>query len=317
MSGEPIATSRFPFSQFPSGWYCVALVSDFDTENPRRLQYFDQEFVAFKGDDGEIRILDAFCPHLGAHLAVGGKVEGTSIRCPFHAWRFDGDSGICNEIPYAKRLRENVSIKTWPVKIWAGQVLMYFAEDESKTPRWDVDLPDCEQDWVIHSRREWQVRTHIQEIGENGLDVAHVVAVHNSPMLVVLDFSTNGPVMTLSTQAKDIEEAEFKGEIKRTLWGMGLSMNEFVGDVETRVIITRTPIDHEQVEVRMAYIPRRYDDENLTNLIGEAIAERVAAEFEGDIAIWENKAYIDSPVLCDGDGPIGKWRSWSKQFYGE
>ena len=43
--------------------------------------------------------IDAFCPHLGAHLGYGGLVEESTIRCPFHAWRFDG-TGACVEVPY-------------------------------------------------------------------------------------------------------------------------------------------------------------------------------------------------------------------------
>ena len=45
-------------------------------------------------------MVDAYCAHLGAHLGVGGKVEGECIRCPFHGWRYDGESGKCTEIPY-------------------------------------------------------------------------------------------------------------------------------------------------------------------------------------------------------------------------
>ena len=37
--------------------------------------------------------------------------------------------------------------------------------------------------------------------------------------------------------------------------------------------------------------------------------------FLEDVSIWENKVYRDLPVLCDGDGPIGKLRKWYKQFY--
>jgi 3-ketosteroid 9alpha-monooxygenase subunit A len=34
-----------------------------------------------------------------------------------------------------------------------------------------------------------------------------------------------------------------------------------------------------------------------------------------DIPIWENKVYLEEPTLCDGDGPIAKYRKWFKQFY--
>ena len=28
--------------------------------------------VAFRGEDGRVGVLDAFCPHMGAHLGEGG-----------------------------------------------------------------------------------------------------------------------------------------------------------------------------------------------------------------------------------------------------
>ena len=62
------------------------------------LRYFGRELVLFRTESGEPRVLDAFCPHLGAHLGHGGKVQGESIRCPFHGWCFDG-RGACTAIP--------------------------------------------------------------------------------------------------------------------------------------------------------------------------------------------------------------------------
>ena len=40
-----------------------------------------------------------------------------------------------------------------------------------------------------------------------------------------------------------------------------------------------------------------------------------ARRFEDDLRIWEQKIYVDPPMLCDGDGPIGKLRRWYRQFY--
>jgi hypothetical protein len=33
------------------------------------------------------------------------------------------------------------------------------------------------------------------------------------------------------------------------------------------------------------------------------------------VQIWENKIYLDRPMLCDGDGPIGEFRRWYAQFF--
>ena len=59
----------------------------------------------FRGEDGKAYVLDAYCPHLGANLAVGGQVVGNCIECPFHGWRFNGNDGKCVKIPYAEKGR--------------------------------------------------------------------------------------------------------------------------------------------------------------------------------------------------------------------
>lgn len=48
-------------------------------------------------------MVDAYCPHLGANLAAGGRVLGDCIECPFHGWQFQGSDGKCVRIPYAEK----------------------------------------------------------------------------------------------------------------------------------------------------------------------------------------------------------------------
>jgi hypothetical protein len=43
----------------------------------------------------------------------------------------------------------------------------------------------------------------------------------------------------------------------------------------------------------------------------------MAATYEEDIPIWENKIVRSSPALCDADGPIGLLRSWYEKFTSE
>lgn len=50
-----------------------------------------------------MRILDAYCPHLGANMAEGGRVKGDCLECPFHGWLFRGSDGQCDYIPYADK----------------------------------------------------------------------------------------------------------------------------------------------------------------------------------------------------------------------
>jgi hypothetical protein len=49
--------------------------------------------------------------------------------------------------------------------------------------------------------------------------------------------------------------------------------------------------------------------------IGKAFTREIARQLEEDKPIWEHKVYIEKPLLCDGDGPIGVFRRWCRTFY--
>ena len=75
--------------------------------NPSIRLKLKQSFIADTSAISEAAVLDAFCPHMGAHLGFGGEVVGNSIKCPFHGWSFDRE-GKCQRIPYTSRLTEEV-----------------------------------------------------------------------------------------------------------------------------------------------------------------------------------------------------------------
>lgn len=55
----------------------------------------------------------------------------------------------------------------------------------------------------------------------------------------------------------------------------------------------------------------------LTELVESKMSEGTAKAIEQDIPIWENQVYRRHPLLCEGDGPIRQYRSWSRQFYSD
>jgi UDP-MurNAc hydroxylase len=64
-----------------------------------RIDYVENWYDA-QDDDGRDVVLDGWrvqqrCPHLGADLARFGSVEGTTLTCQMHGWRFDLVSGRC------------------------------------------------------------------------------------------------------------------------------------------------------------------------------------------------------------------------------
>ncbi|MBW2403961.1 MAG: Rieske 2Fe-2S domain-containing protein [Deltaproteobacteria bacterium] len=83
MSKKP----RFPIPRYPRGWFQVAYSDELEAGEVQPLKYFGVELVMFRTEDGEVSVLDAFCPHMGAHLGYGGKVDGlarTRSQRPHH-----------------------------------------------------------------------------------------------------------------------------------------------------------------------------------------------------------------------------------------
>lgn len=94
---------------FPFGWYPALLSEELTVGEIKPLRHFSREFAIWRGEDGKVRMADAFCRHLGAHMGHGGKVHGNLLECPFHAWRYDGEEGVMKEIPYSDSIPPRVT----------------------------------------------------------------------------------------------------------------------------------------------------------------------------------------------------------------
>src|SRR4051812_40181571 len=88
---------RFPYyTAFPFGWYFACYADDLPPGSVRAFRYLARDLVAWRGGDGAPHLVDAYCPHLGAHLGHGGRVEGDHLVCPYHWWEYDGDgANVC------------------------------------------------------------------------------------------------------------------------------------------------------------------------------------------------------------------------------
>jgi hypothetical protein len=53
----------------------------------------------------------------------------------------------------------------------------------------------------------------------------------------------------------------------------------------------------------------------LNALISRFILYCFSHDAQQDFDIWQNKRFIQPPALAEGDGPIGKYRLWARQFY--
>ena len=76
-----------------------------------------REVVVWRSATGRLSALDAYCPHRGAFLGLGGRVEGEALRCPLHGQRFAADgSALAADCPGGVRLQ------AWEVQVLGGQI---------------------------------------------------------------------------------------------------------------------------------------------------------------------------------------------------
>ena len=172
--------SRFPFPM-PFGWFKVAMPAEVPPGAVVSRRYFGTELVLWRGADGDVVCQEAYCPHLGAHLGVGGSVGDGCIRCPFHGWAFD-ETGANAEIPYAERPNRKARLRTFPVREHAGVVFAWY-HPAGAAPMWELmavpEFDDPEYgDYEVH---DFTIKSCLQELGENGFDYAHFQFVHRHP----------------------------------------------------------------------------------------------------------------------------------------
>jgi len=125
--------------------------------------------------------MDAYCPHLGANLGVGGRVVGDCVECPFHGWQFNTE-GQCTSIPYCDRAPpRQASLRTYPVDEYYDGVYMWY-DAEGRPPQFQLlRIPEIDEGkFVWRGQVEDTARMHIQDFAENAADYAHFGVLHRN-----------------------------------------------------------------------------------------------------------------------------------------
>ena len=126
---------RYPMPM-PFGWFQVAYPEDVEPGTATALRYWSTDLVLWRAEGGDFHLQDAYCPHLDAHLGVGGKVIGATLECPFHGWTFNGE-GSCVKIPYSDKVNRKARLRTYPVVVRNGMVMAWRHPDEIE-PQWEI-----------------------------------------------------------------------------------------------------------------------------------------------------------------------------------
>ncbi len=91
----------------------VAKVTDIPESQGLAVPFEDQMVAIFKVEDEYYAIADS-CPHMGASLA-SGPLEGTTVTCPWHAWRFCVTDGTWCDNP-------RIRIDTFEIRVVGDEI---------------------------------------------------------------------------------------------------------------------------------------------------------------------------------------------------
>ncbi|MEP9360427.1 Rieske 2Fe-2S domain-containing protein [Sphingomonas sp. KR3-1] len=88
------------------------------------LRHAGRELLLFRTKRGVAAVTDAHCPHAYAYMGDRGWVEGETIVCPFHQWRYGAD-GICWNAPHRPGM-PRPRLRSWLTVEREGMIFFWY-----------------------------------------------------------------------------------------------------------------------------------------------------------------------------------------------
>ncbi|MEV6421282.1 Rieske 2Fe-2S domain-containing protein [Streptomyces sp. NPDC051662] len=315
----------------PRGWFCIGFTDEVRPGQVLTRRFVDQDVVVYRTQAGLLRVVDPYCPHLGAHLGVGGRVDGEDLVCPFHAFAFSPD-GTCVRTGYGTR-PPKARLGHLEIREKHGMILAWY--DPTGGPTFEVPELDTEGfSPLVHTIAE--LPTHPQEMAENGVDTGHISVLHGAVIPDTPVYRFEGPTMYgRSTMRIKIPYVPW-GSVTTTYEGEVHGLGYMFAVIHLprlgpalRIWALPTVVGPWRIQLRCAasfalplpgWLPSQLNRDALlaasTWLCRYGLHVTLNSLVLGpDTPIWHTKQYQSAPRLAEGDGPIGRYRRWARQFY--
>ncbi|ARF79261.1 hypothetical protein B6264_10335 [Kitasatospora aureofaciens] len=314
MNASPMTVHR--------GWYLLAFRSELADEitplaiGPRRL-------IALREDE-RLRVLDASCPHRGAHLGYGGRREGDCVVCPFHGKRIGlGDSS------------KHWSVAEHQVLEWGDAVFVRLSDDPAGDRGFEQSLKGWKTDYPLVAAVSLPVDVPSEYVVENAFDPDHFKAVHGVPgnqgMATRIgehgELVIEGQFLMQASPWQDARRLEeirweavrtgrvrwdFKPRFHAQAFSPNVVVTEFGPESERQVIVTGSvPSAGGGCTARVAIGVREHQRAALPALLGGS--EKALAE---DKVVWEHLDHAMTPRYDARDAPVLAFRRFCADFSG-
>lgn len=311
---------------FPRGWFMIAEASELDG-GPMGIRFFAKDFALYRGSSGAVILLDAYCAHMGTHIAESKsasivvnneQIEGDSIRCPYHGWRYT-PTGQVDDIPYIDGpCPKAAAINSYTVVEKYGAIFMWHDPEGQES---DHDLPDVpvwdDPQWVNGSYDHLgELVVHPQEILDNMADAHHLGPTHGAPC----EYFENEYIDHIYYQRQGGFHRMYNAYLTTLTWytgpGLLVSKQRF-GEANGYELIFNTPVEDGKVKVWHNNISKaansKPNDEDIAN--AKMAQAGALAAFSQDFQIWSNKRPALNIMATPAEGNFRLGRIWYKQFY--
>ncbi|XP_050522723.1 cholesterol 7-desaturase nvd 1 isoform X2 [Daktulosphaira vitifoliae] len=323
---------------YPNGWFSLIESDQVKLEQVQHVTALGEHFAVLRTKNGNVNVLDAYCPHLGANMAIGGTVTGNKLQCPFHGWTFDTNSGKCIQITTnclhntENKIFSNVSVRKWKSCEAYGFIFVWY-HAENEQPDWNPPRIDLTK-LIYQGRTEHYANVHIQDVAENGADPSHFTEVHSKLIGGFYSFPKSllnyiGVHQWASTWIPDeskryISHVEinynFKLLKKFNIFQLKINANQIgpglvilkIQNIFGNIILIQTVTP---VEPLIQKIVHRVYSPLHQSLFGRAILFYEKTMLERDIRIWNHKSFVEKPLITKQESMIRVYREWYKQYY--
>ena len=147
---------------------------------PLAAHLMGEDLVLWRDSTGAVHAAADRCPHRGAALSMG-RVQGDTLECGYHGWRFDG-RGQCVAIPAVPQFKPPATHRACAYSARVAYGLVWVALQADVPDSEPGLLPDFAAEHDARLRKvncgPYDVATSAPRIIENFLDMSHFGFVH-------------------------------------------------------------------------------------------------------------------------------------------
>jgi len=258
-------------------WHPVALSKDVANGGAIPVKVLGEELTLYRGESGKVHLVGGRCRHRQTLLHTGW-VEGDSIRCMYHGWKFGAD-GACVERPAEKDQKPPAACKIpgYPLHEYCGLVFAWLGEGDA--PEFDLPRKECleaEGVVIVATKETWRINW-FQQI-ENSLDATHVSFVHRALRVASFGAAVTAAIPELSYEETEagIEQTARRADdnVRKSNWTFPNNNHVVVpglqaGDPWIDFVIWMVPADDERSTRFTLYAQKPQNDEQKQRLLGQ------------------------------------------------